>query len=247
MALENLGEHIRTMRKARNLSQEALARRADVSLNLVGKLELGMVTNPHYSTLAGLARALDVTVEELVEEPAPLDKASEMRPLQASQEELADTVDENEQPTREPQSPKLRRFAAQARRAELDHVLKHLTLRLEALRDQAKTHYEAGDAPEELWPLFMDSVTLARGAEGLLIDSREEAEELGGETEEERRLRGRLEHRTEDAEETREEIGDMWKELLDAKTEAENEALRKELQPDAEPLDLMPFLRKRAG
>jgi len=69
MALENLGEHIRTLRKERNLSQEALARRADVSLNLVGKLELGMVTNPHYATLAGLARALDVTVEELVEEP----------------------------------------------------------------------------------------------------------------------------------------------------------------------------------
>jgi|SRR5829696_6464090 len=69
MALENLGEHIRTVRKERGLSQEALARRADVSLNLVGRLELGMVKNPHYGTLAGLARALDLTVEELVEEP----------------------------------------------------------------------------------------------------------------------------------------------------------------------------------
>jgi transcriptional regulator with XRE-family HTH domain len=69
MALENLGEHIRTIRKERGLSQEALARRADVSLNLVGKLELGLVLNPHYGTLAGLARALGVTVEELVEEP----------------------------------------------------------------------------------------------------------------------------------------------------------------------------------
>jgi len=75
MALENLGERIRTLRKVRNLSQEALARRADVSLNLVGKLELGMVTNPHYSTLAGLARALGVTVEELVEEPVLAGKA----------------------------------------------------------------------------------------------------------------------------------------------------------------------------
>jgi transcriptional regulator with XRE-family HTH domain len=69
MALEKLGDHIRTIRKVRGLSQEALARRADVSLNLVGKLELGIVTNPHYATLAGLARALDVTVEELVKEP----------------------------------------------------------------------------------------------------------------------------------------------------------------------------------
>jgi transcriptional regulator with XRE-family HTH domain len=70
MVLENLGDHIRTLRKARGLSQEALARRADVSLNLVGKLELGMITNPHYTTLAGIARALDVRVEELVEPEA---------------------------------------------------------------------------------------------------------------------------------------------------------------------------------
>jgi transcriptional regulator with XRE-family HTH domain len=70
MVLENLGDHIRNVRKARGLSQEALARRADVSLNLVGKLELGMITNPHYTTLAGIARALDVRVEELVEPEA---------------------------------------------------------------------------------------------------------------------------------------------------------------------------------
>jgi transcriptional regulator with XRE-family HTH domain len=70
MALENLGARIRALRKQRGLAQEALARRADVSLNLVGRLELGMVKNPHYLTLVGLARALDVTVEELVEDPA---------------------------------------------------------------------------------------------------------------------------------------------------------------------------------
>jgi transcriptional regulator with XRE-family HTH domain len=69
MALENLAGRIRALRKQRGLAQEALARRADVSLNLVGRLELGMVKNPHYLTLVGLARALDVTVEELVEEP----------------------------------------------------------------------------------------------------------------------------------------------------------------------------------
>jgi transcriptional regulator with XRE-family HTH domain len=90
MALENLGEHIRTVRKERGLSQEALARRADVSLNLVGRLELGMVKNPHYGTLAGLARALDLTVEELVEEPeasttGKASAASAGRPSQAQQ------------------------------------------------------------------------------------------------------------------------------------------------------------------
>jgi transcriptional regulator with XRE-family HTH domain len=91
MALEDLGVRIRALRKQRGLAQEALARRADVSLNLVGRLELGMVKNPHYLTLAGLARALDVTVEELVEEPsAPLAHAPSAG--QPSQESEVDFV-----------------------------------------------------------------------------------------------------------------------------------------------------------
>ena len=38
----NLGERVRAVRKARDLSQEALAREAGVSLNLVNKLERGV-------------------------------------------------------------------------------------------------------------------------------------------------------------------------------------------------------------
>jgi transcriptional regulator with XRE-family HTH domain len=75
MALEDLGENIRAARKARDLSQEALARKADVSLNLIGRIELGLVTNPHYATIEGIARSLEMTVEQLVEEPT-LGKAS---------------------------------------------------------------------------------------------------------------------------------------------------------------------------
>jgi transcriptional regulator with XRE-family HTH domain len=75
MALENLGEHIRAVRKERGLSQEALARRADLSLNVVARIELGIITNPHYLTLDSIARALDITVEELVD-PEPTPKVS---------------------------------------------------------------------------------------------------------------------------------------------------------------------------
>ncbi len=67
----NLGERVREARKARDLSQEALAREAGVSLNLVNKLERGVITDPHYSTLSGLAGALDVSLYELLEEEAP--------------------------------------------------------------------------------------------------------------------------------------------------------------------------------
>jgi transcriptional regulator with XRE-family HTH domain len=67
-----LGERIRAVRMARGISQEALARGADVSLNLVNKLERGVITDPHYSTLSGIASALGVSVEDLVREPVPL-------------------------------------------------------------------------------------------------------------------------------------------------------------------------------
>lgn len=84
MTLENLGDHVRGVRKKKGLSQEAVARRADLSLNVIARIELGIITNPHYLTLASIARALGMTVTELVEEPpellrepVPLDEASQ--------------------------------------------------------------------------------------------------------------------------------------------------------------------------
>ncbi len=74
----NLGERVREARRARDLSQEALAREAGVSLNQVNKLERGVITDPHYSTLYGLASALEVSVEDLAgREPVPLGEAPE--------------------------------------------------------------------------------------------------------------------------------------------------------------------------
>jgi len=65
----DVGNRIRDRRKALSLSQEALARRADVSLNLINKLERGVITDPHYSTLIGVARALGMSsIAELVGE-----------------------------------------------------------------------------------------------------------------------------------------------------------------------------------
>jgi transcriptional regulator with XRE-family HTH domain len=80
----SIGERVRTGRKALRLSQEEVARRAGVSLNQVNRLERGEIVDPHFSTLAGLAAALDMQISELVEEPAvPLVKA------QAAQDFLA--------------------------------------------------------------------------------------------------------------------------------------------------------------
>ena len=237
----SIGARIKAARTAAAMTQMDVARRTDLSLQAVGDIERGIVRDPHISSLRQIARALGIPVTQMLEdsfrEPVPLaDAPREAGPHRRGAEPTAS--DSPEEQAAEPLSPKVRRHVASMRRAELDRVLKHLTLRLETLRDQAKTHYEADATPKVLWPVFMDSVLLTRGAEALLAENREEAEELGGETAEERRLRGRLELRIEDADEVRGTIGDMWRELLDAENEAENEALRKEGRPKTGPADV---------
>jgi transcriptional regulator with XRE-family HTH domain len=71
-----IGARVRERRLALGLSQEQLARRADVGLNAVHRLEMGQTTDPHYSTLEGLAHALGITVADLVQEPAGVGKGS---------------------------------------------------------------------------------------------------------------------------------------------------------------------------
>ena len=73
----SIGERIRSVRKARGLSQESLARGADISLNVVGKIENGVVRDPHISTLRGIAATLEVDIAELIEESVPLGEAPE--------------------------------------------------------------------------------------------------------------------------------------------------------------------------
>ena len=63
--LAALGREIRRYRKAKGLSQEALAERADLHLNYIGLLERGQ-RNPSFLTLLDLARALDIGVGKLV-------------------------------------------------------------------------------------------------------------------------------------------------------------------------------------
>jgi transcriptional regulator with XRE-family HTH domain len=66
-----LGPRVRERRIALGLSQEHLARGAGVSLNAVHKLEMGRITDPHFSTLSAIAHGLGTTVAELVGEEAP--------------------------------------------------------------------------------------------------------------------------------------------------------------------------------
>ena len=64
----DIGGRVRARRRDLNMSQEALARRAGVTLNAISLLERGVSSDPHYSTLAGLAGALGASIAELVGE-----------------------------------------------------------------------------------------------------------------------------------------------------------------------------------
>jgi len=63
---ENLAKNVEKLRKQKGLSQERLARLADVANNTIIKMESGENKNPTLETLRKVAKALDVSVDELI-------------------------------------------------------------------------------------------------------------------------------------------------------------------------------------
>ncbi len=63
-----LAENIKKYRKKRGLSQEDLARKADVTYSALSKVEAGYVQNPRIFTVQKIAIALEVTIDALMKE-----------------------------------------------------------------------------------------------------------------------------------------------------------------------------------
>jgi len=63
---QNLAKNITKLRKTKGLSQEKLARIADVANNTLIKMESGENQNPTLDTLKKVAKALEVSVDELI-------------------------------------------------------------------------------------------------------------------------------------------------------------------------------------
>lgn len=63
---KNLANNIMELRKQKGLSQEKLARLSDVANNTIIKMESGENDNPTLETLRKVAKALDVSVDELI-------------------------------------------------------------------------------------------------------------------------------------------------------------------------------------
>lgn len=63
---QNLANNIKKMREAKGLSQEKLARLADVANNTLIKMESGENQNPTLNSLKKVAKALGVSVDDLI-------------------------------------------------------------------------------------------------------------------------------------------------------------------------------------
>ena len=62
----NIGKNIKKLRQTMKLSQDRLSKVADVSCNSIIKLETGGITNPTIETLQKIAKALEVSVDDLI-------------------------------------------------------------------------------------------------------------------------------------------------------------------------------------
>jgi putative transcriptional regulator len=63
---QNLANNIKKLREAKGLSQEKLARLADVANNTLIKMESGENQNPTLNSLKKVAKALGVSVDDLI-------------------------------------------------------------------------------------------------------------------------------------------------------------------------------------
>lgn len=67
MSLSNkISENLKRLRSKREYSLEKVARLADLSLNTVVKIENGVNQNPTIETLSKIAKALDVSIDDLI-------------------------------------------------------------------------------------------------------------------------------------------------------------------------------------
>lgn len=62
-----LAENIKKYRAKLGLTQEALARKADISYNTIIKIESKGITDPRMGTLKKIADALGVSIDSLIE------------------------------------------------------------------------------------------------------------------------------------------------------------------------------------
>jgi len=64
--MSTIGKNIKKFRQDKGLSQDKLSKIADLSLNTVVKIELDESPNPTIETIQRIAKALEVSVDDLL-------------------------------------------------------------------------------------------------------------------------------------------------------------------------------------
>ena len=64
--MSTIGNNIKKLRQEKGISQDKLSKLADISLNTVVRIELDQNPNPTLETIQKLAKALGVSLDDLV-------------------------------------------------------------------------------------------------------------------------------------------------------------------------------------
>jgi len=63
--ISTIAKNIKKIRKKKGISQDKLSKLADVAYNTIIKIESGAIQNPTIETVQKIAKALDVSLDEL--------------------------------------------------------------------------------------------------------------------------------------------------------------------------------------
>lgn len=64
----DIGERIKHWRKEKRITQDTLAKKADIPYTTLAKIESKIVTNPRMDTLIKIAKGLEINIEDLIKE-----------------------------------------------------------------------------------------------------------------------------------------------------------------------------------
>lgn len=63
---KSIGSRVKQWRKVRELTQEGLARKADIPYTTLSKIESDVVKNPSIQTMVKIAEGLEISLDELM-------------------------------------------------------------------------------------------------------------------------------------------------------------------------------------
>jgi len=63
---KSIGEKIKVWRKKKEITQDALAKKADIPYTTLAKIESDVIQNPSLQTITKIANGLGITIDDLI-------------------------------------------------------------------------------------------------------------------------------------------------------------------------------------